>query len=109
MSGISSANVSRYRPAILAVIGLAAAYGIYALYKVPPEPTKRGLHRSNAVRRSRPPRSDNVVAEVERLESFPPEPNNPLGRILLARGDGESDSSHRRQDWEILNREQQNP
>ncbi|KAK3113857.1 hypothetical protein LTR53_008432 [Teratosphaeriaceae sp. CCFEE 6253] len=52
----SASQVSRYRPAILAVTGLAAACGVYcvyALYASTTRPHGKGLHRSNAVHRPR--------------------------------------------------------
>lgn len=50
----SAANVTRYRPAVLAFTGIAAACGVYMLYSTySGQPEKSGLRRSNAVHRPR--------------------------------------------------------
>ncbi|KAF2110168.1 hypothetical protein BDV96DRAFT_501453 [Lophiotrema nucula] len=53
MKSSTPSSVSRYRPAILAVVSIAALYGVYLLYNSSPasEPAATGLHRRNAVRR----------------------------------------------------------
>lgn len=49
-----ASHVSRYRPAVIAVTGVAAAYGIWTLYSAFADHTEKApLRRSNAVRRSR--------------------------------------------------------
>ena len=65
--------VSRYRPAIIAVTGFAAAYGAYLVYSnltdlnAGQSPTKpRNLRRSNAIHRSSRRRRHSVVITVAR-------------------------------------------
>jgi hypothetical protein len=44
-------SVSRYRPAVLLLAGVAAAYATYIVYNISQSTPSDGLHRSNAVRR----------------------------------------------------------
>ncbi|KAK6438832.1 hypothetical protein LTR95_004967 [Oleoguttula sp. CCFEE 5521] len=45
--------MSRYHPAVIAGVSIAAAYSIYIIYTVTSADSGKRLHRSNAVRRSR--------------------------------------------------------
>jgi Ca2+-binding EF-hand superfamily protein len=78
-----ASQVSRYRPAVIAITGVAAAYGIWTLYSTfadQHKPTKAPLHRSNAVRRSR-----RVSAEDPVVESTDPTADEPFGAMVIRR------------------------
>ncbi|KAH7126993.1 hypothetical protein B0J11DRAFT_291188 [Dendryphion nanum] len=82
-------SVSRYRPAILALTGVAAAYAAYLIYSTVTtfndSPADKGLHRSNAVRRpnvrSRRPRSPRGQRSQPILRERPIAPVQPLGEV----------------------------
>lgn len=75
-----SSHLTRYRPAIFAITGAAAACGIYILYTTfASEPAKGGLHRSNAVHRRRQPRLT--------VEYSEPTDSAPLGEVVVSKGD----------------------
>ena len=74
-----ASHLSRYRPAVIAITGAAAACGIYILYTTfSSEPAKGGLHRSNAVHRRRQPRFS--------VEYDPPGLDTPLGCVVVRIG-----------------------
>lgn len=74
-----TSQLSRYRPAVAAITGVAAAYGIYILYYTYAEqPTKGGLHRSNAVHRGRSERPS-----LPSIDTIEPEPDSPLGNLVI--------------------------
>lgn len=76
-----ASHLSRYRPAVLAVTGIAAACGIYLLYSTYVDsPGKTALRRSNAVHR---PRGDRSRIQMNHV---PSSPEAPLGIIVLVRG-----------------------
>jgi Ca2+-binding EF-hand superfamily protein len=78
-----ASQVSRYRPAVIAITGAAAAFGIWTLYSTfSDQPAKAPLHRSNAVRRSR-----HVSAEAPVVESTNPTVDEPFGAVLIKRND----------------------
>ncbi|KAF9698953.1 hypothetical protein EKO04_003199 [Ascochyta lentis] len=70
MSNATPAAVSRYRPAVLVLIGAAASYTAYLVYSNYQAASNDGLHRSNAVRRSnlqrRPSRTTRIISRLER-------------------------------------------
>jgi hypothetical protein len=51
MTASTPSSISRYRPAILTLLGVSAAYAIWQVYTNTTNPPPSGLHRSNAVRR----------------------------------------------------------
>ncbi|KAJ4384107.1 hypothetical protein N0V86_000952 [Didymella sp. IMI 355093] len=70
MSSSTSATVTRYRPAVLALTGAAAAYAVYLIYGSLRATPSDGLHRSNAVRRGTPQRrlsrTTRIISRLER-------------------------------------------
>ena len=70
MSNSTPTAISRYRPALLALIGATASYTAYLIYSSLQAAPSDGLHRSNAVRRSnlqrRPSRTTRIVTRLER-------------------------------------------
>jgi len=79
----ASQQVSRYRPAVIAVTGVAAAFGIWTLYSTfSDHSAKAPLHRSNAVRRVR-----RVSAEEPLVESTGPTQDEPFGAAVIKRND----------------------
>jgi len=79
----ASQQVSRYRPAVIAITGVAAAFGIWTLYSTFSDQstnTKAPLHRSNAVRR---PRRISGVDPI--IETTGPTPEEPLGAVVVKR------------------------
>ncbi|KZM19555.1 uncharacterized protein EKO05_0004071 [Ascochyta rabiei] len=70
MSNATPAAVSRYRPAVLVLIGAAASYTAYLVYSNYQAASSDGLHRTNAVRRSnlqrRPSRTTRIISRLER-------------------------------------------
>lgn len=78
-----ASHLSRYRPAVLSVATIAAAYGIYTLYSVYNDRnTTSSLRRSNAVHRQR--RERHATVGIDRL---PPTHDAPLGLIILRKGE----------------------
>lgn len=76
-----ASQISRYRPAVIAITGAAAAFGIWTLYSTfADQTTKVPLHRSNAVRRSR-----HVSAEEPVVETSGPVRDEPFGAALIKR------------------------
>lgn len=71
---------ARYRPAVLAVTGLAAAYSVYLLYSALSRPDKPGLHRRNAIHRSRRGRRPPVEFHI-----YEPTAEAPLGTLVVGR------------------------
>lgn len=67
-------SLSRYRPAILVVAGVAAALAGYHVYNISQASASTGLHRSNAVRRNARQRRQATQAArlLARLEGEPP-------------------------------------
>lgn len=81
MSEAAASHVSRYRPAVFAITGVAAACGIYILYNTyADQPTKSSLHRSNAVHRGRPERPTRTVVDFTR-----PTAESPIGDLTVTR------------------------
>jgi Ca2+-binding EF-hand superfamily protein len=78
MPNPTTTSVPRYRPAVLVVVGAAAAYATYLLYSVSQSSSSDGLHRSNAVRRShaRPRRR---ASQTERLSALVAGDNAAMG------------------------------
>ncbi|KAF2264337.1 hypothetical protein CC78DRAFT_533202 [Lojkania enalia] len=80
MATSAPSSVSRYRPAILALTGAAAAYAAYLVYTsvfTAPTPSE-GLHRSNAVRRPRArPRRSRATNIIQQLQQNA----QPLGEV----------------------------
>ncbi|GAB7332313.1 hypothetical protein MBLNU13_g04144t1 [Cladosporium sp. NU13] len=77
----ASQQVSRYRPAVIAITGVAAAVGIWTLYSTfSDHSSKQPLHRSNAVRRVR-----RVSAEEPLVETTGPTPDEPFGSVVIKR------------------------
>jgi hypothetical protein len=65
-----ASQVSRYRPAVIAITGAAAAFGIWTLYSTfSDQPAKAPLHRSNAVRRSRHVSAESLKAPSQQSMS----------------------------------------
>ncbi|KAF1913920.1 hypothetical protein BDU57DRAFT_521021 [Ampelomyces quisqualis] len=62
-------SISRYRPAILALAGAAAAYATYRIYTISQSPPSDSLHRSNAVRRPNA-RQRQQASQTERLSAL---------------------------------------
>jgi hypothetical protein len=89
-----ASQISRYRPAVIAVTGAAAAFGIWTLYSTFTEQsTKAPLHRSNAVRRSRTISAEELVVEASGPRHGEPfgaavikRNNIPIARIVFGRG-----------------------
>lgn len=54
MTNSAPSSVSRYRPAVLTLLGASAAYAAWLVYTSVTSPSPSGLHRSNAVRRGTP-------------------------------------------------------
>lgn len=85
MASTSNSTLSRYRPAILTLVGATAAYTAWLIYTAAtstPSPSS-GLHRSNAVRRGNsrpnPPHADHDGPQrIIRLLS---RPSFPLGLV----------------------------
>jgi hypothetical protein len=74
-------QVSRYRPAVIAITGVAAAVGIWTLYSTfSDQSAKAPLHRSNAVRRVR-----RVSAEEPLVEFTIPTQDEPFGAAVVKR------------------------
>ena len=74
--------ISRYRPAVLAITGVAAACGIYVLYTVYADgPNKGALHRSNAIHR---PRGDSHRRPI--IDWIQPSEDAPLGTLRVRMG-----------------------
>ena len=79
----ASQQVSRYRPAVIAITGVAAAVGIWTLYSTfSDQSSKQPLHRSNAVRRVR-----RVSAEEPLIEATGPTQDEPFGAAVVKRND----------------------
>lgn len=79
-------HITRYRPAVLAVAGVAAGYSIYLIYNAYlTRPAKDQMHRCNAVRR---PRSERSRATVDFQPPDHFETEAVLGSIVIRRGDG---------------------
>lgn len=79
-----ASQISRYRPAVIAVTGVAAAFGIWTLYSTfADRTTKAPLHRSNAVRRTRTPLAEMPTVEYSRRANSP---DAPFGSITLRLG-----------------------
>lgn len=71
MSNSTPTAVSRYRPAVLVLIGAAASYTAYLVYSSFQAAPSDGLHRSNALRRGnpqqrRPSRTTRIISRFER-------------------------------------------
>ncbi|KAF2172158.1 hypothetical protein M409DRAFT_62933 [Zasmidium cellare ATCC 36951] len=82
-----ASHLSRYRPAVLSVATIAAAYGIYTLYSAYSNnhATSTSLRRSNAVHRPRRDRErERHAVGIDRL---PPTHDAPLGLIILRKGE----------------------
>ncbi|KAM0717714.1 hypothetical protein Q7P37_007566 [Cladosporium fusiforme] len=78
-----ASQIARYRPAVIAVTGAAAAFGIWTLYSTfADQSTKAPLHRSNAVRRTRASSLEPPVVEystgIDHLEE-------PFGSVFIKR------------------------
>jgi hypothetical protein len=73
-----ASTLSRWRPAILAIIGLTAVYGIYqvhtAVYTTPPNQQQSKLRRRNAIHRS------NIQRTAPSVPTGPETPNDLLGQ-----------------------------
>lgn len=69
MSSSTPTAVTRYRPAVLVLTGVAAAYAVYLIYGNLQAAPSEGLHRSNAVRRGnlqrRLSRTTRIIARLE--------------------------------------------
>ncbi|KAM0702291.1 hypothetical protein Q7P35_011201 [Cladosporium inversicolor] len=77
----ASQQVSRYRPAVIAITGVAAAFGIWTLYSTfSGHSAKAPLHRSNAVRQVR-----RVSAEEPLVEYTGPTLDEPFGAVVVKR------------------------
>lgn len=77
-----ASQLSRYRPAVLAITGVAAACGIYVLYTTYSDrPAKSGLRRSGAIRGPRGDRQTRPTVEYLR-----PNDAAPLGYVVVRRG-----------------------
>lgn len=69
MSNSTPTAVSRYRPAMLVLVGVAASYTAYLVYNSFQIAPGDGLHRSNARRRANPIRQPSLTTRIiERLE-----------------------------------------
>lgn len=80
-----TSHISRYRPAVIAVTGVAAAVGIWTLYSTFADRTaKEPLHRSNAVRRSR-----RLSADEPAVETTIPNHEEPFGSALIRRSNAQ--------------------
>ena len=78
----TSSQISRYRPAVLALTGAAAACGIYALCTaISNQPANGGLRRSNAVHTRRSRTSPQFTVTYR-----DPDPDAILGKIVCIRG-----------------------
>ena len=78
----ASQQVSRYRPAVIAITGVAAAFGIWTLYSTfSDRTTKAPLHRSNAVRRIR----HASVDDGPTVETSGPTTEEPFGSVVITR------------------------
>jgi Ca2+-binding EF-hand superfamily protein len=80
----ASQQVSRYRPAVIAITGVAAAFGIWTLYSTFSDQstnTKKPLHRSNAVRRT----TRRVSGVDPVIEISSPTPEEPFGAVMIKR------------------------
>jgi Ca2+-binding EF-hand superfamily protein len=76
-----ASQVSRYRPAVIAITGVAAAFGIWTLYSTFSDRTpKAPLHRSNAVRRTRRASGDDLT-----VQTSGPNVEEPFGSVVIAR------------------------
>jgi Ca2+-binding EF-hand superfamily protein len=76
-----ASQVSRYRPAVIAITGVAAAFGIWTLYSTFSDRTpKAPLHRSNAVRRTRRASGDGLT-----VQTSGPNVEEPFGSVVIAR------------------------
>lgn len=75
----SATNITRYRPAVLAVTGIAAACGVYMLCSTySGQPEKSALQRSNAVHRPR----DRIELETRGGNGYP------IVDLVIRRGGG---------------------
>ncbi|KAK1808000.1 hypothetical protein LTR12_017646 [Friedmanniomyces endolithicus] len=75
-----TSQLSRYRPAVLAVTTIAAVFGAYYLYRTHAElPNKGQLHRSNAVHRTRS--EHRLVLRIEL-----PDATHMLGSLIISKG-----------------------
>ncbi|KAK0317747.1 hypothetical protein LTR82_011264 [Friedmanniomyces endolithicus] len=75
-----TSQLSRYRPAVLAVTTIAAVFGAYYLYRTHSElPNKGQLHRSNAVHRTRS--EHRLVLRIEL-----PDATYMLGSLVISKG-----------------------
>ncbi|KAK0783774.1 hypothetical protein LTR91_014050 [Friedmanniomyces endolithicus] len=75
-----TSQLSRHRPAVLAVTTIAAVFGAYYLYRTYSElPSKGQLHRSNAVHRSRS--EHRLVLRIEL-----PDATYMLGSLIISKG-----------------------
>ncbi|KAK5109063.1 hypothetical protein LTR62_007519 [Meristemomyces frigidus] len=80
----SVSQLSRYRPAVVAVATIAAAYGAYTLYTTfSGTVINHGLHRRNAVRRRRTVGNGNVQFDIHVSEA---DAEAPLGRLVMSHG-----------------------
>lgn len=80
-----ASHLSRYRPAVIAVTGVAAAVGIWTLYSTfADRTTNEPLHRSNAVRRSR-----RISSDEPAVETTIPSHEEPFGSALIKRNNAE--------------------
>jgi Ca2+-binding EF-hand superfamily protein len=76
-----ASQVSRYRPAVIAITGVAAAFGIWTLYSTFSDRTpKAPLHRSNAVRRTRRASVDGPI-----VTASGPTADEPFGSVVITR------------------------
>lgn len=77
---MATTQISRYRPAVLALTGTAAAYGTYLVYTAfANQPANEGLRRSNAIHhQSRPSR---LTIECVHLDD-----EAVLGKIVFRKG-----------------------
>jgi Ca2+-binding EF-hand superfamily protein len=76
-----ASQVSRYRPAVIAITGVAAAFGIWTLYSTFSDRTSKGpLHRSNAVRRTR-----RTSVGGPSVETSGPTAEEPFGSVVITR------------------------
>ena len=76
-----ASQVSRYRPAVIAITGVAAAFGIWTLYSTfSVQTSKAPLHRSNAVRRTRRQSVDGLT-----VETSGPTGEEPFGSVVISR------------------------
>ncbi|KAF2691824.1 hypothetical protein K458DRAFT_425705 [Lentithecium fluviatile CBS 122367] len=79
MMSSTPSSLSRYRPAILTLLGAAAAYAAWRAYTSVTSTPPEGLHRSNAVRRANP--RTRRATGPQRIFHLLNHPSIPLGDI----------------------------